>query len=76
MLGDWVALQILVKIADDIPGAKLTYRGIKHIIRSYNIELDKDTMDLMCEKILNSVAYLEYVQHLAIHCHRMWSNKC
>ncbi|KAG9524986.1 hypothetical protein KCV07_g1325, partial [Aureobasidium melanogenum] len=59
MLGDWVALQILVKIADDIPGAKLTYRGIKHIIRSYNIELDKDTMDLMCEKILNSVAYLD-----------------
>lgn len=69
MPGDWAALQILAKIADDIPGAKLTHRGIKHIIRSHNIELDEDTMDLMCEKIPNSVAYLEYVQHLAVHCH-------
>lgn len=50
------ALQILVKIADDIPHAKLSHRGIEQIIRAHQIDLDEDTMDMMCEKTFNAVA--------------------
>ncbi|KAG9533380.1 hypothetical protein KCU93_g441, partial [Aureobasidium melanogenum] len=50
----WGALKILVKIADDIPHAKLSHRGIEQIIRAHQIDIDEDTMDMMCEKILNA----------------------